>query len=372
VADASSGDRPVDITNGATEGQQKRIVAAAHMLQDELTLAAVEQTLADNDQTLADADQIGSDSDRATSDRDLFAVDRDQAANDRDLVHGVNALAHAFSRDLRQRTARQPTQSAAARLQIATKRDAGADARDLMALARDQAAAARDLAMTQSDAALAQELLAPVTGADIVTRAAELRKRAAQHRCQAAENRALATCDRQLALHDRQQAAGDRSQALADREALARQLAIAETDVLTGARTRAAGLIDLDHELDRCRRNSGQLVVSYIDVVGLKALNDSEGHDAGDKLLKRVVTLIRSHLRSYDLIIRLGGDEFLCAMTDMTVSEARERFNQVAAVLATSSQPGAIRSGFAELADDESATQLIMRADHQLLDRPRA
>lgn len=66
--------------------------------------------------------------------------------------------------------------------------------------------------------------------------------------------------------------------------------------------------------------------MAYVDAVGLKTLNDTEGHAVGDELLKRVVQLIRTHLRPYDLIIRLGGDEFLCAMSNMSLREARRRF----------------------------------------------
>jgi diguanylate cyclase (GGDEF)-like protein len=118
--------------------------------------------------------------------------------------------------------------------------------------------------------------------------------------------------------------------------------------------------------VDRAGRTSGQLVLAYVDVIGLKALNDSEGHPAGDALLKRVVAQIRQHVRSYDLIIRLGGDEFLCAMSNVTMPDVRERFNQVAAALA----PGgdAISAGFAELAAEETASELIARADSELLE----
>ena len=169
---------------------------------------------------------------------------------------------------------------------------------------------------------------------------------------------------------DREQGARDRLQALADREALACALAITEMDPLTGARTRAAGLADLDRELDRSRRTSSTLVVVYVDVVGLKKLNDSEGHAAGDRLLTRVVVLLTDHLRPYDLIVRLAGDEFLCAMSNMTLSDARRRFSAIAVALA-SSKAGALRTGFAELTGEETAAELIMRADSQLIDSHR-
>ena len=94
--------------------------------------------------------------------------------------------------------------------------------------------------MTQRDAAYDHDGPRAVTGAEIVLRAADQRKRA-----------------------DREQTARDRLQASADREAFAKALAIAETDALTGVHTRAAGLTNLDRELDRCGRSNGQLVVTY-------------------------------------------------------------------------------------------------------------
>ena len=157
-------------------------------------------------------------------------------------------------------------------------------------------------------------------------------------------------------------------QAQADREALLAQLAVAETDALTAARTRQAGLADLEHEIERTQRTTGLLSIAYVDVIGLKALNDSQGHAAGDALLTSVVAVIREHLRSYDLIIRLGGDEFLCAMSNMALHEAHERFAQVAAALAPRPDARAIRTGFAALKPDENAPELIARADRALLD----
>jgi len=139
---------------------------------------------------------------------------------------------------------------------------------------------------------------------------------------------------------------------------------------VTGVRTRAAGLRELDAELDRARRTSSPLVVAYIDVVGLKAINDTRGHAAGDALLKHVVARVKAHMRPYDLIIRLGGDEFLCAMSNLTLGTARERFDAVSAELGHASDPGAIRTGFAQLCDDETASEVIARADSELIRTP--
>ena len=99
----------------------------------------------------------------------------------------------------------------------------------------------------------------------------------------------------------------------------------------------------------------------------MKALNDTQGHSAGDALLKRVVALINGHLRSYDLIIRVGGDEFVCAMSDTTLVDARRRFEKVADALTAAPGIGAIRSGLAQLEDRESADDLVARADAELI-----
>jgi diguanylate cyclase (GGDEF)-like protein len=68
----------------------------------------------------------------------------------------------------------------------------------------------------------------------------------------------------------------------------------------------------IDQEIERARRTTAPLVVAYVDVVGLKAVNASQGHAADDAPLQRAVDGIRGHLRSYDLIVRIGGDE-VCA-----------------------------------------------------------
>ena len=368
MANPSSDDPPAQSTNGTIKRLHDTGTGASQGFGEAQTLSDSEQTLADSDQTLADSDQTSGERDQTSADRDQAASDRDQAASDRDLAHGVDPREHEASRDIRRRTALQREETAVTRLDSAHERDATAHARDLDALTRDRAAAARDLAMAQRDADYERDDGRPVTGAELITRAAEQRKRAKDYRARAAQHRAQAARDREAAAIDREQGARDRRQARGDREALARALAITEIDPLTGARTRAAGLADLDRELERSHRTSSALVVVYVDVVGLKRLNDTQGHDAGDRLLKRVVALITEHLRPYDLIVRLAGDEFLCAMSRMTLPDARRRFSAIASALAATSEGAALRTGFAELTGDETAAELITRADSQLID----
>jgi diguanylate cyclase (GGDEF)-like protein len=256
----------------------------------------------------------------------------------------------------------------AARLAVAQDSDAIAATRDLAAQIRDDVAQARDEDFAALDLAYRQyDDARTATGAEIVVRAAGARKRAIEHRRWAAVLRERAAEDRRAAARDREAAARDRLHARRDREALAQALVLAETDVLTGARTRAAGLADLERELDRCRRTGAVLVAAYLDVVGLKAVNDTDGHLAGDRLLQRVVAQLKAHLRPYDLIIRLGGDEFLCAITSMAEPAVRQRFSEVAAALADHPTPCAIRAGFAELNPSDSPTDLVARADQALL-----
>jgi len=248
------------------------------------------------------------------------------------------------------------------------EREERAQSRDLAAAARDEFAAARDLAMAQCDDDAHGDGEAALTHAEMVARAAAQRERAARHSAHAAADRARAAEDRQAAAEDRRHAAADLQGALADQAKLARELAITETDSLTGARTRAAGLTDLDHELHRCRRTKSRLVVAYVDVVGLKSVNDIQGHQAGDRLLVHSVAAIKQHLRPYDLVIRLGGDEFLCVMSSMTLLDAHRRFSAIAVALADAPSAPAIRTGFAELSPEQTATDLIATADADLID----
>jgi diguanylate cyclase (GGDEF)-like protein len=317
-----------------------------------------DQTLADRDQSLADADRKASESDQIAAGREQAAADSDQAASDRDLVHGGDPAVHDSSRKVRNRSAQQRLYSAHGRIEAAEARDQVARARDLAALARDQAAELCDRELASHDGAAGDD-------AEIVGGAVD-RRSAAAERAVATEGRARAAADREQAARDREQAARDRLQAQADRDALLDQLAIAKSDGLTGTRSRATGLEDFNHEIDRAHRTMAPLVIAYVDVVGLKAVNDTQGHAAGDELLQRAVNAIRDRLRSYDLIIRIGGDEFLTVMSGATLKDVRQRFDAIQSALAADPDQCEIKVGFAALEADDSATELINRADAEL------
>ncbi len=356
VAAPPSGDRPED-PRGTDAGQDSP-TSIDEPLADEQALADREQMLAEVDQTRSDTDQIASESDQDSA-------DLDQEASDLTLAHGGDAETHRLTSDARDLSAARRRLSAFARVEAATVREAAADVRDRAALERDRMAEWRDRTLAERDAAWAGGGRAE-TALEILGRAARDRERAAADRAAAAEYRVRAARDRRQAAHDRERAAQDRARDRADRKALLRQLAVAETDGLTGSRTRGAGLADLEHEIDRARRTGSRLVVAYADVVGLKIVNDTQGHAAGDALLQHAVAAIRRHLRSYDLIVRVGGDEFLCVMSGATLSEARRRFDSVASALASDPFPCAIRVGFADLADEDTAARLVERADEAM------
>ena len=84
----------------------------------------------------------------------------------------------------------------------------------------------------------------------------------------------------------------------------------ARHDPLTGAANRAGWTETLEQEETRCQRRGHPAGVVLVDLDDLKAINDAQGHAAGDALLVRAVAVLRTAVRGADTIARLGGDEF--------------------------------------------------------------
>ncbi|MFL6240227.1 MAG: GGDEF domain-containing protein [Actinomycetes bacterium] len=172
--------------------------------------------------------------------------------------------------------------------------------------------------------------------------------------------------ERMLLARDRAAAALDRQQAALDRLRAAAYLMRSYRDELTGALHRGPGRDQLTRELERAQRSREDLVVAFADVVALKQVNDEKGHQAGDDLLRAVGQALRTGLRSYDIVVRYGGDEFVCALPNTSVGAARRRFTDVSNLLAAASPGARIDVGLAQLAEGERLDDVIRRADDQL------
>ena len=245
-------------------------------------------------------------------------------------------------------------ETAEARLQTAEDRDRAAELRDRGAEGRDAVARLHDL---DGGAEASRE--------DVLLRAERDRARAAADRAKAADDRIRAAADRKAAARDR----ADARRSQIDSE---RNLKLATTDELTGAWTRKFGLDEMSRELERARRTGTSLVLAFVDVDGLKELNDSQGHLAGDELLQLLGETLRANLRAYDVIVRYGGDELVCAMPNIGSREARARFEKIAATLTRANEDHSVTFGLAEADPAESLQDLVARADAALLEGRRS
>ncbi|HEX5824432.1 MAG TPA: GGDEF domain-containing protein [Candidatus Limnocylindrales bacterium] len=178
--------------------------------------------------------------------------------------------------------------------------------------------------------------------------------------------RADAAADRERAAKDRARAARDRAKAARERERLEAELHSAHLDELTGAYRREMGRMAISHEIDRARRSDGRFVLAFVDVDNLKEVNDRDGHAAGDRVLQTVVTAIRTRLRSFDPIMRYGGDEFVCGLSGTDLREARRRFDSIGVAIQADANVG-ISVGLAALATGDTPERLAQRADTAML-----
>jgi len=155
-----------------------------------------------------------------------------------------------------------------------------------------------------------------------------------------------------------------------ERTALAQELARqAETDPLTGVANRRGLARALERDLAAARRTDRHLAVAMLDLDHFKAYNDSEGHPAGDLLLRGAVRAWREHLRAGDLLARYGGEEFVVVLPEagdaVTAMRAIERVRMSTPYVTAS-------AGLALWDGREPAAHLIRRADGALYEAKRA
>jgi diguanylate cyclase (GGDEF)-like protein len=139
---------------------------------------------------------------------------------------------------------------------------------------------------------------------------------------------------------------------------------MAVTDELTGLKNRRGLLLVGQTMVDMSRRSGAGVAVFYVDVDGLKVVNDEQGHAAGDRLIVATGQILGLVFRSADVVARLGGDEFavlLSGAEDHEVRALTERLRSRLAESGISASVGVARPDSQH--GDESLEQLIDRAD---------
>ncbi len=176
-------------------------------------------------------------------------------------------------------------------------------------------------------------------------------------------NRALLTlgCDTLLAYSDQMAAS---------------LVQIAHTDSLTGLSNRRHFELRFEDELQRAQRTRRELAVLLLDVDGLKGLNDSFGHAAGDELLRVVAAVLRAQARGIDVAARLGGDEFALLLPETGYEGARtliERLRLSITERRVREQQPQFSAGVAVYPHDGTTAEALMEhADAELYRAKRA
>jgi len=155
------------------------------------------------------------------------------------------------------------------------------------------------------------------------------------------------------------------------REMEARLRKMAKTDSLTGVSNRRHFFEKAEAELQRSRRYDRPLSVLMLDLDHFKSINDTHGHEAGDRVLVAVTELINGRLRDVDVLGRMGGEEFAVLFPETAAGQAASVADRIREVVEHARVPGdnaevsvTVSIGVAELQDgDRTVDALIRRAD---------
>jgi diguanylate cyclase (GGDEF)-like protein len=150
-----------------------------------------------------------------------------------------------------------------------------------------------------------------------------------------------------------------------------RLVELADTDPLTGLLNRRG----FDRRIGDGSALAGRSSVVIADLDRFKEINDRHGHDAGDRVLTTVAETLRSAVRDDDLLVRLGGEEFLLVFPGSSVELAADRVEQLAAELRTieiGDRSVTASFGVTDWARTEQPSDVFRRADLAMYDAKRS
>jgi diguanylate cyclase (GGDEF)-like protein/PAS domain S-box-containing protein len=156
---------------------------------------------------------------------------------------------------------------------------------------------------------------------------------------------------------------------------------IAHYDSLTRLPNRVLLADRLYQAIARASRNRLSIAIAYIDLDGFKAINDSHGHEVGDKLLVQLAGRMKEALRDIDTLSRLGGDEFVAVLHDLQNHD--DSIQILERLLASAAQPvyaegidlrvsASIGVTYYPQAEDIDADQLLRQADQAMYQAKQA
>jgi diguanylate cyclase (GGDEF)-like protein len=152
--------------------------------------------------------------------------------------------------------------------------------------------------------------------------------------------------------------------------------AAALTDPLTGVLNRRGFTQAAERELARATRHNRPFTLAYVDVRNLKAVNDTEGHRAGDELLRQTAALLQGAARADDVVGRIGGDEMAMLLVEQDAAGAEVVKRRIAEAINTRRAEMGLRApwdltiGTAAFPEDgETVDDLLRKADLRLYEQ---
>lgn len=145
-------------------------------------------------------------------------------------------------------------------------------------------------------------------------------------------------------------------------------------DPLTGLFNRRFAYEHFPREIARAERSNYSLIVMMIDLDDFKEVNDTHGHAAGDAALEAFARHLKRAIRSADLPVRMGGDEFMVALPDCTMEQAGGPLNRIyGCELEYGGRRIEIKFsvGLAQHHKGESVAKLLEKADADMYERKR-